>query len=192
MNDKGCKDNWFELSWSESKLMTGKDCLTKDTLAFSASTAWLRRWAHCENDLGETVLVLLSALPISLLSFFFLSLSRIVYYPWHYDSVHRCNLTWVLNLFQPRFFFFFLPTGGGWRRRFSGADRDIFPQQAHAKGCEEPAGRRCCPMPGICARTFSEWGSGGWRSQSPFGNRYQHLRWIRRWAVRHWYHRQNR
>lgn len=98
-----------------------------------------------------------SALPISL-PFFFFCFSRMVYYPRRYDSVHWCSLTLGLDLFQPCFFFFLLslPTGGWRRRRISGADRDIFPEQAHAKGCKEPAGRRCCPMSGIRSRTFSE------------------------------------
>lgn len=47
-----------------------------------------------------------SALPISLL-FFFFCFSRMVYYPRRYDSVHWCSLTLGLDLFQPCFFFFF-------------------------------------------------------------------------------------
>lgn len=81
--------------------------------------------------------------------------------------------------------FFSLPTGGWRRRGFSGADRDLFPQQAHAEGFEEPAGRLCCPMSGIRAGTFSERGRGDESSQSRLGDERQHLRWHRRRPVRH-------
>lgn len=129
------------------------------------------------HDLKETGLVLLSALPISFF-FLFQQNSALPVALWFSPLVE-------LNMgSRPFSTEFFLPTGGWRRRRFSVADRDIFPQQAHAKGCKEPAGRLCGPMSGICARTFSDWGSGGWSSQGPLRDRRQHLRRIRRWAVR--------
>lgn len=85
----------------------------------------------------------------------------------------------------PTRFFFPLPIGG-WGRRFAWTYRDIFPQQANAKDCKEPAGRLRCPMFGLCARTFSDWGSGGWSSQGHVSDRRQHLCRIRRWTVRDW------
>lgn len=132
-----------------------------------------------------------SALCTSYLFFFPPRFSRIVYYLWHYDSVRWYSLTWGLDLFSTVVFFFFLPTGGWRRRRLSGADRDIFPQQAHAKSCKEPAGRRRCPMSGVCARTLSKWRRGCRRSQGPLRDRRQHLCRIRRRAVRDWYHRKS-
>lgn len=81
-----------------------------------------------------------------------------------------------------------LSTGGRWRRRLSRANRDIFTEQAHATGCKMPAGRLCCPVSGICARTFSSWGGGSWSSQESLRVRQHHLRRIRWWEVRCSYH----
>lgn len=128
-----------------------------------------------------------SALPISLLFLFFLFQQNGLLPPalW-FSPLVQLNIGSrpFSTMFIYFIFFLSLPTGGWRRRRISGADRDIFPEQAHAKGCEEPAGRRCCPMSGIRSRTFSEWGRGGWSPESSLRDRCQHLRWIRRRAVR--------
>lgn len=179
VNDEVWKDNWFEFSWFESKLLTGRECSTKDIIFRPA--VWLRQWTHCKQDLRETVPVLLPALPISLFFSLFQQNSLLPLALW-FSPLVQLNIG--SRPFSTMFFFFSLPTGGWRRGRISGADRDIFPEQAHAKGSKEPAGWRCCPMSGICARTFSEWGSGGWSSESPLRDRCQHLRWIIRWAVR--------
>lgn len=75
------------------------------------------------------------------------------------------------------------PTGRWWGRGFSGAHRDIFPQQARPQSGEKPARWLCCPMPRICARTFSKRGS--WKPESPLWTWCPHMCWIRWWTVRH-------
>lgn len=77
-----------------------------------------------------------------------------------------------------------LPTGGWRRRSLAVADRDLLPQQAHAEGRQEPAGRLRRPLPGVRAGAFAERRGGVWISASLVGKRRQHLRRIRRRTVR--------
>jgi len=176
-SDRIWKEYWFKHFFSKPALLPHREGLTSNTLSFDLHKLIKTVKTQFKDDLRKIGLV-----PLSALSVCFFSFSMIVYFmSLEVSPLVQLNME---SLFQLSFLF---PTGVWWRRRFSRPHRNIFPQQAHSKGCKEPAGRLSCSVSGVCGSSLSDWGGGGRSSQGCLRDRYQHLRWIRWWPVRDLY-----